>query len=131
MRPVRIVGEGGRVTALEGVRVTWKTPGQWSGRNALDVPGSAVLMPADSVVVAIGQCPDEGLLRCIAGVKTSSNGCVVVNPETGLTSQPGIFAAGDILAGSYRRTVVQSVAEGKAAAQAIHSYLHRSRSGEA
>jgi glutamate synthase (NADPH/NADH) small chain len=86
-------------------------------------------MPADTVVIAIGQRPDEGLLRCISGVDTAANGCVLVDPDTGRTSQPGVFAAGDILAGRHRRTVVQSVAEGKAAAQAIHAYLTQPAAG--
>ena len=80
-------------------------------------------MPADTVVIAIGQRPDEGFLRCIAGLETARNGCVLVDPETAGTSEPGIFAAGDILAGTDRRTVVLSIAQGKAAAQAIHEYL--------
>ncbi len=125
VRPTRILGERGRVVGIEGVRVTWKVPGEWSSRNAVDVPGSVVIMPADSVVIAIGQRPDEEFLRCIAGVDTAHNGCVLVNPETKQTSYPGIFAAGDILAGRYLRTVVQSIAEGKAAALAIHNHLSK------
>lgn len=123
VRPTRILGENGRVVGLEGVRVTWKVPGTWSRDNVVDVPGSKVIMPADTVVIAIGQRPDEGFLRCIAGLETARNGCVLVDPETARTSEPGIFAAGDILAGTDRRTVVLSIAQGKAAAQAIHEYL--------
>ena len=49
----------------------------------------------------------------------------MVNPETGMTSEPGIYAAGDILAGQKQRTVVQSIAEGKQVALAIHEYVCR------
>jgi len=123
VRPTRILGQNGHVVGLEGVRVTWKVPGTWSRDNVVDVPGSTVVIPADTVVIAIGQRPDEGFLRCIAGLETARNGCVLVDPETAGTSEPGIFAAGDILAGTDRRTVVLSIAQGKAAAQAIHEYL--------
>jgi glutamate synthase (NADPH/NADH) small chain len=123
VRPVRILGEDGRVTGLEGVRVTWKTPGVWKRGNVIDVPGSKVIMAADTVVIAIGQRPDEGFLRCVAGLETAKNGCVQVDPATGRTSEPRIFAAGDILAGDQVRTVVRSIAEGKAAAVAIHETL--------
>jgi len=44
---------------------------------------------------------------------------------TGCTSEPGVYAAGDILAGQKQRTVVQSIAEGKKVALAIHDYLCR------
>ncbi len=123
VRPTQILGENGRAVALEGVRVTWKVPGSWSRENVVDVPGSTTIMPADTVVIAIGQRPDEGFLRCIAGLETARNGCVVVDPGIGGTSEPAIFAAGDILAGPSRRTIVQSVAEGKAAAMSIHQFL--------
>ena len=125
VRPTRILGRDGHVVGLEGVRVTWKVPGQWSRDNVVDVPGSKLVMPADTVIIAIGQRADEGFLHCIAGLETAANGCVLVDPETHGTSEPGIFAAGDILAGTQRRTVVQSLAEGKAAALAIHDYLSR------
>jgi NADPH-dependent glutamate synthase beta subunit-like oxidoreductase len=123
VRPTRILDEDGRVTGLEGVRVLWKTPRLWSRDNVVDIPGSKLVMPADTVVIAIGQRPDQGFLRCVAGLETAANGCVRVDPETGRTSESRIFAAGDILAGRHMRTIVQSIAEGKAAALAIHEYL--------
>jgi len=82
-----------------------------------------VVMLADTVIIAIGQRPDEGFSHCIPGLETAANGCLMVDFETGETSQTGVFAAGDILAGPGQRTVVQSIAEGKAAALAIHEYL--------
>jgi len=123
VRPVRIRGENGHVTALEGVRVQWKVPGRWTRDNVEDVPGSEVVLPADTVILAIGQRPAQALAHCFSGLKTAANGCLVVESGQYATSQPGVFAAGDILAGASRRTVVQSIAEGKAAALAIHRYL--------
>lgn len=125
VRPSRILGKDGHVVALEGVRVTWKVPGSWERGNVVDVPGSTLVMPADTVIIAIGQRPDEDFMRCVAGLEMARNGCVLVDPETGRTSEPGIYAAGDILAGQKQRTVVQSIAEGKQVALAIHSYLCR------
>jgi glutamate synthase (NADPH/NADH) small chain len=123
VRPTQILSENGRVTGLEGVRVTWKKPGEWTGANVEDLPGSKVIMPGDTVVIAIGQRPDQEFLRCVAGLETAENGCVRVDPQSGRTSEPRIFAAGDILAGPNVRTVVLSIADGKTAALAIHEYL--------
>jgi len=123
MRPLRILGENGRVVGLEGIRTTWKVPGRFTPDNMKDIPGTRLIMPADTVIIAVGQRVEENFLKCVGGLKTTPNGCLVVDPETGATSQEGIFAAGDILGG--RRTVVQSVAEGKRAAQSIHQYLAR------
>lgn len=125
VRPTRILGKDGHVVGLEGVRVTWKVPGSWARGNLVDVPGSTLVMAANTVVIAIGQRPDEGFVRCVAGLETAPNGCVLVDPETGCTSEPGVYAAGDILAGQKQRTVVQSIAEGKKVALAIHDYLCR------
>lgn len=125
VRPTRILGRDGWVTGLEGVRVTWKPGSAWSSGNVVDIPESKVVIPADTVVIAIGQRPDQGIMCCVAGMETAKNGCVQVDPKTGHSSQPGIFAAGDILAGEHIRTVVQSIAEGKIAALAIHEYLSK------
>lgn len=123
MRPVRILGKNGRVAGLEGVRVTWKVPGRFTPDNMEDIPDTRLVMPADTVIIAVGQRVEEKFLKCVEGLEVTPGGCLVVDPETGATSQEGIFAAGDILGG--RRTVVQSVAEGKRAAQSIHQYLVR------
>jgi glutamate synthase (NADPH/NADH) small chain len=123
MRPVRILGQDGHVVGLEGVRITWKVPGRYLPDNTVDVPGSTLVMPADTVILAIGQRAERDLTRCIEGLELAPNGCILVDPTTGQTSQEGLFAAGDILGG--RRTVVQSIAEGKKAALAVHEFLSR------
>ena len=121
MRPLFLVGENGRVTGLEAIRTEWRVPGKFTSDNMVDIPGSEFRLQADTVVIAIGQRADTGLSRCIPELDAAANGCLLVEPDTMETSQKGVFAAGDILGG--RRTVVQSIAEGKAAAEAIHEYL--------
>lgn len=121
MRPLRILGRDGRVCGLEGLRIEWKVPGRFTPDNTVDVPDSNLILLADTVVLAIGQRPETGFLRCVVELDKAPNGCLLVEPGTSGTSQAGVFAAGDILGG--RRTVVQSIAEGKAAAWAIHQYL--------
>lgn len=123
-RPVRILGEDGHVTGVEGVRVCWTQKEGWAAKNVEDVPGSETVIPADTVVIAVGQRAEKATLRCIPGIETAANGCLMVDAETRQTSQEGVFAAGDILAGSEVRTVVQSIAEGKAAALTIREYLN-------
>lgn len=121
MRPVRILGEKGKVTGLEGVRIKWNVPGKYVPGNTIDIPNSTFVIPGDTVICAIGRHPEQGGMRCMPELDTAPNGCLIVKPETGETSEKGIFAAGDILGG--RRTVVNSIAEGKRAAQAIHAAL--------
>jgi glutamate synthase (NADPH/NADH) small chain len=123
MRPVRILGHEGQVTGLEGVGVNWVIPGRFTPDNIVDVPGSSIVLPADTVIIAVGQRADKNLSRCVSGVETLANGRVVADPSCGMSSREGIFAAGDILSGPARCAVVKSVQDGKMAALAIHEYL--------
>jgi glutamate synthase (NADPH/NADH) small chain len=41
--------------------------------------------------------------------------------ETGLTSRPGLYAAGDVVRGG--STVILAMGDGKRAARSIHEYL--------
>ena len=54
------------------------------------------------------------------GIAASSDG-VKVDPRTGATSVPGVFAGGDIV--RKRRLAVRAVADGKEVAQSIRQYL--------
>ncbi len=53
-------------------------------------------------------------------IETSSDG-VKVDPKTGATSIPGVFAGGDVV--RKRRLAVRAVADGKEAAESIRQYL--------
>lgn len=54
-------------------------------------------------------------------LEVTPDGILKVNPQTLVTSVPGVFAGGDVLTGT--RTVIQAVAGGRKAAQAIKAYL--------
>jgi glutamate synthase (NADPH/NADH) small chain len=92
-----------------------------SGR-ASPVPeaGSEFLLPADTVVRAIGQEPRLEFLQWVQGLELR-NGRPVVNPATGQTSNPQYFAGGDMLNGG--GTVVAAVRAAKIAALGIDAYL--------
>jgi glutamate synthase (NADPH/NADH) small chain len=118
-RPVRIIGQGGRVVGYEGIGIRWREPGLFVPSNAVDVPGTEFRLAADSVVEAIGQ----GVLDRFDGVEADEGGLIAVDAESMATSAPGVFAAGDIVSGG--ATAVQAVAEGKRAAAGIVAYLDR------
>jgi len=120
-RPVRIVGERGRVTGYEGIGIRWRKPGLFVPSNAEDVPGTEFRLVANTVIEAIGQ----GVLDRFEGVDVDERGLIVVDPESMATSASGVFAAGDIVNGG--ATAVMAVAEGKRAAAGIVAYLDRRR----
>jgi len=73
-------------------------------------------LPADLVVVGIGQVRWRDLASRFPGVSVDDQGLVVVDPETGRTGNPKVFAGGDALGGEL---VVTAAQEGKRAARAI------------
>jgi dihydropyrimidine dehydrogenase (NAD+) subunit PreT len=124
-RPLRILGDDqGRVLGLEGVGIRWKKPGLFVPDNAVDVAGTKFQLRVDSVVEAIGQRADEAVAKAFQ-LDTSPAGLVMVDSETGQTSNPLVFAGGDMTNGG--ATVVQAVAEGKRGARGIHQYLSREK----
>ena len=74
---------------------------------------------ADSVILAIGQGPNSGVLAGHGSLSSTDWGLIQAD-ENGNTSRAGVFAAGDIVTGP--RTAVQAVAMAKRAAEAIEQY---------
>ena len=88
-----------------------------SGRAIpVEMKGSDFILEANTVIVAIGQSVAADWLEGFEREK----GYVKVNVDF-QTSQKSVFAGGDMIAGE--GTIVQSVAQGKHAAQAIHEFI--------
>ena len=83
------------------------------------VPGEEVLLSAGLVLLAIGQGKLGDLVAELDGVEVQWGR--VVTDEDGATGRPGWFAGGDAANGG--KEVVNAAAEGKRAANAIHTYL--------
>ena len=84
-------------------------------------PGTEAVIPCDTVILAIGQASDLSFLTPEDGIETTRQGTVKIDPETLMTTAPGIFAAGDIAFGP--RLIINAVADGKKAAEQIDRYL--------
>ncbi len=118
--PHRILGENGRVTALETLRTKWVF--DRNGRfNPAFHQNSESLLACDTVIMAIGQAPRLDFLKPDDQVEISPRGLIAVNPQTLMTSADGIFAGGDCVFGP--RLIIDSVADGKRAAVAIDEFL--------
>ncbi|NLC27265.1 MAG: NAD(P)-dependent oxidoreductase [Campylobacteraceae bacterium] len=75
---------------------------------------------ADSVLIAISQNPKDVIVSNNKGIAVDKQGLVLTD-DHGHTTQPGVFASGDVVTGA--RTVVEAVALSKKVASAIESYL--------
>lgn len=116
--PLRFLGKH----RLEGVECQYMRLGEpdSSGRKSPQpVPGTEFVLPADTVIKAIGQRPRLEFLQWIEGLELRK-GQIVVNPETGQTSNPRYFAAGDATGGA---TVVEAVRGAKRVVAGIEAAL--------
>lgn len=119
--PQRVLDEGkeGRVTGIELIKCTSVFDAQGRFNPSFDAC-SLQTLEADMVILAIGQSTDLDFLRNSLTLKLARN-LIPVNPETGETGVPWIFAGGDgtHLPGS----IIEAIASGRRAASAIDRYL--------
>lgn len=119
-QPVRILGENGRVTGLECLRVELGAPGPDGRALPQPVPGSEFVIPCDQVIKAIGQ---EKLVDLYAhfGLE-QGRGYVRVDDDL-RTSNEKVFAGGDCVRATGDAMTVTATEDGKRAARAIHAQL--------
>ena len=117
--PKKILGENGKVSAIECIHMELGEPDETGRRKPIPVEGSEFKREADKVILAIGETPDIGFLP--KEIELNENGTVCVNPVTMETSLKGVFAGGDVVSGP--ATVIEAIAAGKRAAESIKKYL--------
>lgn len=80
-------------------------------------------IPADTVILAIGQGPSSALSEK-AQIATNLRGLFVVD-ENGMTNISGVFAAGDVVSGP--KTVVEAVAYTKRVSEQMVKYCYENK----
>jgi formate dehydrogenase (NADP+) beta subunit len=117
--PHRFVGNGA-VTGLETIDVTSVFDAQ--GRFAPTfAPGTEAVMPADTVILAVGQASDVGFLGSDLSVERTPSGGLKVDPVSLRTTHPRVWAGGDVARGP--RNLIDAIADGRRAAASIHGEL--------
>jgi heterodisulfide reductase subunit A-like polyferredoxin len=119
--PKRIIGENGRVKAVECLRMELGEPDASGRRRPVAVVGSEFIMEVDAVVPAIGQESDWACLTEECACQLSDWGTMRIDPLTLQTHDPDIFAGGDAVTGP--RTVIEAIAAGKQAAISIGRFI--------
>ncbi len=114
--PKEVRTENGKVVALVSQQMQLGEFGRDGRRRPEPVEGAEFTLGVDNVIAAIGQ-RIEGACVCVE----TDRGKVCADPVTLATNRPGVFAGGDATEGAM--TVVDAIADGHRAAQAIHSYL--------
>ena len=111
----------GNVDHMRMIRMELGEPDSSGRRRPVPVEGSEFEVEVDDVILAIGFWPDPLLGETTKGLETHRWGLLKVNPETGETSRPGVFAGGDNVSGP--ALVNLAIAAGKRAARAMNAYL--------
>ncbi|MDH7481470.1 MAG: NADPH-dependent glutamate synthase [Armatimonadota bacterium] len=120
--PKRFISDdNGAVRAMECLRMELGEPDESGRRRPIAVEGSEFEIECDMVIVALGQNPNPLIRQTTEGLKTESWGGIIIDPETGMTSIPGVFAGGDAVTGE--ATVISAMGAGKIAARGIDKYI--------
>jgi len=117
--PVQVLGENGKLTGLE-VEKTVLGKFDARGRRSPVPTGEKYVIPCDTIIEAIGQKVEAGLSRKL-GLGLTRSGTIEVDLWTLRTSNPKVFAAGDVVSGA--ANVSGAMALGKKAAQNIDRQL--------
>jgi len=118
--PKRFVGADNKLAGLETVHCTSVFDAQHRF-SPVFAPGTESVLACDTAILAIGQTSDLSFLAPQDGIETTRQGTVKIDPQTLMTTAPGVFAAGDIAFGP--RLIISAVADGKKAAEEIDRYL--------
>jgi glutamate synthase (NADPH/NADH) small chain len=117
----RAIGENGKITALECVRVDWQL-GDGGKMNLVEVPGSEFTLKADLVLLAMGFVgPRKAGLVEQSGVELDARGNVKAPLTNYQTSKSKIFACGDMRRG--QSLVVWAIREGRQCARGVDEFL--------
>lgn len=119
--PIRIIGENGRVTGMECIKMELGEPDASGRRRPVPVKGSEFMMEVDAVIMALGTTPNPLIAATTHGLDIQPWGGIIADEATGATSRPGVYAGGDAVTGA--ATVILAMGAGKKAAAAIHEYL--------
>ncbi|NLD49436.1 MAG: FAD-dependent oxidoreductase, partial [Clostridiaceae bacterium] len=122
MAPNKIVSNGGKKT-LHCIEMVLGEPDRSGRRRPVPVEGSDILIEADTIIGAIGQSTNTQFLYNDLPVKLNKWGDIEINGHTLQTSETRIFAGGDCVTGP--ATVIQAVAAGRHAADAMNSFLEK------
>jgi len=113
--PVRYVGQE-QVTGLECELMSVVD-------DALQGTGQTLVLPADKIILAVGQRPAARIVSTTKNIAVDENGYVITKERPyGMTTRPGVFAGGDVV--HQPATVVLAMKEAKKVAAGIALYVN-------
>lgn len=117
--PEKFIGQNGKITEIDFKKCATVFAEDGNFNPQYDLSDRKNL-PADTVIVAIGQAPEKETIESL-GLETGREGSITTDSQFLATSRPGVFAGGDCSLGA--ASFVEAVSHGRQAAGSIHSYL--------
>ncbi|MBM4308363.1 MAG: FAD-dependent oxidoreductase [Deltaproteobacteria bacterium] len=122
--PKRLIGENGKIKAIECLKMTLGEPDASGRPRPIPVEGSEFFLEVDGVIPALGQESDWACLGPECVCTLSEWGTIKVNSFTLQTDDPTLLAGGDAVLGP--QSLIEASAMGKKAAFTIDSLLNGS-----
>ena len=120
--PTWVRTKDGRVTGIQCRRMKLGEKDESGRPKPMPIEGSEFLVDVDTLILALSERAYTPYLKDSDGLSLSPKwGTIIVDPATMATTRPGVFAGGDVVTGP--SSVVDAIAAGKAAAEAIDNYL--------
>jgi formate dehydrogenase beta subunit len=123
--PARVISEDGRVTGIDVVNMRSTDADAQGRRNVQPISGTEHSMPCTTLIAAIGQQVQSGVLQPADGVAMNRWNCIDANPVDLMTSRSGVFAGGDCASGP--STLIHAMANGLQAARSIDDWIQFGR----
>ncbi|MBN3296653.1 DPYD dehydrogenase, partial [Amia calva] len=117
LSPREVIVKAGRIVSMEFCRTEQSKDGDW-----IEDEDQIVRLKADYIISAFGSVLSDPKVReAMTPIKFNRWGLPELDPETMQTSEPWVFAGGDIA--GLANTTVESVNDGKQASWFIHKYI--------
>jgi glutamate synthase (NADPH/NADH) small chain len=121
--PVELIDDGnGYVKEAKCIKMELGEPDSSGRRRPVPIEGSEFIVPATTVITALGTSPNPIILNTTNNLEGSKWGTINVKDQfTGETSLPFTYAGGDAVTGA--ATVILAMGAGKWASNAMHQSL--------
>ncbi|HEY82330.1 MAG TPA: FAD-dependent oxidoreductase [Dehalococcoidia bacterium] len=116
--PSRILTLDDREVEIEFVRTRLEAPDESGRRRPRPIEGSEFVLRFDTVIVAIGQCPE---IPSQFDLPLGQSGVIQVDWDTLATARKGVFAGGDVVTGP--ASIIEAISAGRQGAISIDKYL--------
>ena len=122
--PVEFFGKEGKVIGAKYNKMKLSDEDNTGRKSVIPISDEKFDIFADTIIVAIGNDSNKMIREASDDIKFDDRGRIIADPETLRTTQPFVYAGGDIVTGA--ATVILAMGAGKKAAKQIMHDINNS-----